>query len=103
MTAPPPAPGSVDLPDIIYWKLQFTTLMSVLGPPALVATAEARDGNGVAANKAVLGHRIPYGVRGWRLTPLEDWKHMNRLPPEWKAALKQPPAGGQLEDYDVAP
>ena len=76
------------LPALIYWRLQHATLVSVLGPPELIAAAENRDGNGVCANRVVLRRWIPYGVTGWRTSPDAPWRPMAELPPECAAALK---------------
>lgn len=65
---------------IRYWKLEHVILTSVLGPPELLAIALVRDGNGVAANKAVLGTaRPPVGATHYRDSVNEPWRPVAEL------------------------
>jgi hypothetical protein len=69
------------MPQIIYWNLGTVILTSIFG--SLADMAMARDSNNIVANKTVCRQHIPYGAKGWRTGPQDDWKPMSELPKEW--------------------
>lgn|SRR5262245_20301956 len=72
-----------DLPEIIYWQLDFAVLTSLPRTPVQYV------GSGGATNAAIVRPHIPYGTRAWRESEDGPWRPLKHLPPHWLPFLNR--------------